>query len=202
MELPAADTGAAVTPGMCGLLVGLLAGAGTLLALSALRRRSVPELHRRVLPYLGWGTSRDVVRAGARGGGTAWRDPVGVLRERRRERRLRAELPALLELLWLAVLAGEGVPEALGRVARAGGGPVARTLRRCLSDAPADRPVTVALRETGRLLDSPGVARLLDDVATALAGGAATEDTLYALLRDAREGGGGAVRDGAPWGAA
>ena len=128
---------------------------------------------------------------GAIGGaiaGVAVRDALLARRVRRRLARLAAELPVILEFLALSLSAGEGVLEALRRVARTGRGELAAELRDVLAAVGAGVPLPDALTRLERELALPPLSRALEQLIGALERGAPLGEVLRAQAQDAREG--------------
>lgn len=107
----------------------------------------------------------------------------------RRERRMLAELPAIAELLALAVTAGEGPAGALERVCRTSTGDLAAELRRALHDARAGASLVPALDGVAARTSLPELARFVDGVAIAVERGTPLADVLRAQAVDVREAG-------------
>ncbi len=129
--------------------------------------------------------------AGAVGGaitGVAVRDALLARRVRRRLARLTAELPVILEFLALSLSAGEGVLDALRRVARTGRGELAAELRDVLAAVGAGVPLPDALTRLERELALPPLSRALEQLIGALERGAPLGEVLRAQAQDAREG--------------
>ncbi|WP_182113449.1 MULTISPECIES: type II secretion system F family protein [unclassified Actinotalea] len=121
--------------------------------------------------------------------GLAARDQALSRQVRRREERMLAELPAVAELLALAVGAGDGALGALERVARATRGELSAELRAALAETRAGTPLTVALE---RMADRTGLAslsRFAEAVAVAVDRGTPLADVLRAQAQDVRESG-------------
>ena len=106
---------------------------------------------------------------------------------RRHERAVLAELPAVAELMALAVAAGEGPVAALERVVWRSNGALAGDLRACSPrSAPARRwrgPSTTTRAAPG----CPSVARFANGIAVALERGTPLADVLHAQAGDVRE---------------
>ncbi|WP_127130491.1 type II secretion system F family protein [Georgenia sp. SYP-B2076] len=120
-------------------------------------------------------------------GGAVARDQHLTRTVRRRQERMKAELPDLAELLALAVGAGEGAVGALERVVRTTRGALAEEVRRTLAEARSGVPLAVALERMAARTDAPAVARFADGVAVALERGTPLADVLRAQAQDARE---------------
>ncbi|MBU4215560.1 MAG: type II secretion system F family protein [Actinobacteria bacterium] len=106
---------------------------------------------------------------------------------RRREARMLAELPAVAELLALAVAAGEGALGALERVSAASGGDLGVELARTLAEARSGEPLTVALDRLSARTGLAALARFAEGVAVALTRGTPLADVLRAQAQDVRE---------------
>ncbi|UNX54154.1 type II secretion system F family protein [Georgenia sp. TF02-10] len=121
-------------------------------------------------------------------GGAVARDRVLTTTARRRQERMRAELPDVAELLALAVSAGQGPVGALERVAGTTRGELAAEVRRTLVDARSGVPLVVALERMAGRTDAPTVARFAEGIAVALERGTPLAEVLRAQAQDAREG--------------
>ena len=107
----------------------------------------------------------------------------------RRRELTRQELPVALDLLTLAVMAGESVPQALERVSAILGGEVGDELARTVAAVRAGAPIAVALQELPARLPEPSVGRLVDVLCTGMERGAPLADTLRAQADDLRQAG-------------
>jgi tight adherence protein C len=123
---------------------------------------------------------------------------VGVLGVLLRENRLTAqvrahegavlaELPALIELLALAVAAGEGPVAALERVVGRSTGAFSRELGQVLGAIRTGTPVSVALDDYSARTGVPVVSRFSQALAVALERGTPLADVLHAQAADVRE---------------
>ncbi|MBX3194573.1 MAG: type II secretion system F family protein [Microbacteriaceae bacterium] len=106
---------------------------------------------------------------------------------RSRQRRIAAELPTVLEFLALALSAGEGVLDALRRVARTGNGELAHELGRTVAEVNAGTPLPEALTRSAAALDLPALTRTVDQLIAALDRGTPLVGVLRAQAQDARE---------------
>ncbi len=129
-----------------------------------------------------------VLCAGLAAGGALARDRVLTAQVARREARLLAELPAVAELLALAVAAGEPPAAALARVSR-GGGALAGEIRLALHDAQAGGGLVAALDRLAARTGQPALARFVDGIAVALERGTPLAGVLRAQAADARAAG-------------
>jgi tight adherence protein C len=98
-----------------------------------------------------------------------------------------AELPALTELLALAVAAGEGPVAALERVVARSQGAFSRELAQVLASVRTGTPVSVALDDYSARTGVPVVARFAQALAVALERGTPLADLLHAQSADVRE---------------
>lgn len=120
---------------------------------------------------------------------TGWgaRDWALGRRIERRRAELAEELPPAIDLLVLALMAGESVAAALARVAGLLRGPLAEEVRVVLGDVRAGEPVVEALEGLARRVDDPAVARFVDALCTGIEKGAPLADVLRAQADDGRE---------------
>jgi tight adherence protein C len=101
--------------------------------------------------------------------------------------RLRSELPTTLEFLTLSLSAGEGVLDALRRVARVSRGELAAEFGRVLAEVNAGVPIAGALRTMGDQLRFPPLTRVVEQMTGALDRGTPLAEVLRAQARDARD---------------
>jgi tight adherence protein C len=120
-------------------------------------------------------------------GGGLLRDHALTRAAALREARLVAELPAVVELLALAVSAGEGALGAVTRVSRACSGELSRELRHVLDDTRTGSGFVEALDAMSARLDLAPVTRFAAGVSTALERGTPLADVLRAQAADARD---------------
>lgn len=97
------------------------------------------------------------------------------------------ELPAVAELLALAVSAGEGPMAALERVVRTTRGALTTQLEVTLGEARAGTPLAVALERLSARTSQPAVARFAEGIAVAVDRGTPLAEVLRAQAQDARE---------------
>jgi tight adherence protein C len=119
--------------------------------------------------------------------GVLMRDRMLSIEVKRRITEMEAEFPTLVELLALAVGAGEGVVSALERVSRVGQGPLVSELERALAQLRAGSNLNDALTQLARRVDVPEVRRFVDALVVALERGTPMADVLAAQAADARE---------------
>jgi tight adherence protein C len=105
----------------------------------------------------------------------------------RRRERTRQELPVALDLLTLAVMAGESVPRAFERVAAMSGGEVGNELERVVASIRAGAPIGDVLQDLPARLPDPAVGRLVDALCTGIERGAPLADTLRTQADDLRQ---------------
>lgn len=106
-----------------------------------------------------------------------------------RERRILEELPTVVELLALAVAAGEGPVNALDRVSTRCRGAMADELRGVLADVRTGTPLSQSLDALAARTGLPAVARFAEAVAVAVDRGTPLAAVLHAQAADAREAG-------------
>lgn len=104
-----------------------------------------------------------------------------------RMRRISSELPTVLEFLTLSLAAGEGLADALRRVARVGTGELAGEFAGVVSDSAAGTPLADALQRLASELQHPQVSRAIEQMRGALERGTPLAQTLQAHAADARE---------------
>lgn len=105
----------------------------------------------------------------------------------RRLARMNEEFPTVLELLTLSLSAGEGIVDAIRRVARTGSGELAAELGRVVAETSMGVPLATALTQASRALRLPAFTRCVDAVVTALERGTPVVEVLRAQATDARE---------------
>lgn len=106
---------------------------------------------------------------------------------RAHERAVLSELPALSELMALAVAAGEGPVPALERVVARSHGALSGELGRVLAEVRTGVPVAQALDDYARRTGLPAAARFANGLAVALERGTPLADVLHAQAGDVRE---------------
>lgn len=104
----------------------------------------------------------------------------------RRRDAIRAGLPAVADLLALAVASGESPAAALDRVARVAHGPLADECRRACADTASGVTFVDALDAMADRVDVPAVRRFVDGLAIAVQRGTPLADVLRAQAGDAR----------------
>ena len=106
---------------------------------------------------------------------------------RARLARISAELPTVVEFLTLALSAGEGILDALKRVARTGNGELARELGRVVAEVNTGVPLPDAMQRCGAAIGLPALSRTIDQLLGALERGTPLVDVLRAQAQDSRE---------------
>ena len=106
---------------------------------------------------------------------------------RKRVERIQDELPTLLEFLALCLSAGEGIFEAIRRVAGTGAGELSAELRTVVVAVGTGSSLTDALNRLSRDLELPALTRSVDQLIAAIERGAPLADVLHAQALDARE---------------
>jgi tight adherence protein C len=97
------------------------------------------------------------------------------------------EFPTVLELLTLSLSAGEGILDAMRRVAHGGSGELAAELGRVVAEVGMGVPLASALSQASTDLRLPQFTRCVDAVVTALERGTPVVEVLRAQATDARE---------------
>ncbi|MFS0714793.1 type II secretion system F family protein [Microbacterium sp. 2P01SA-2] len=102
-------------------------------------------------------------------------------------RRVREEVPTVLEFLSLCLSAGESLADALRRVGDVGAGELTGHLRAAVLAASTGSSLTDALRDMARSLDVASVDRAVDQLVAAIERGAPLAQVLQTQAADARE---------------
>lgn len=104
-------------------------------------------------------------------------------------RRLRVaeEFPTVVELLALSLSAGEGLVDALRRVARTGSGALSAELGSVVREVAIGVPLAESLNKAARTLGVPAFTRACAAISTALDRGTPLAEALRAQASDARE---------------
>ncbi|RLP70077.1 hypothetical protein D9V30_05270 [Mycetocola reblochoni] len=108
-------------------------------------------------------------------------------RSRRRRRMIEQELPVVLELMSLALTAGESVRNAVSRLAGQSNGVVGEALRAAVARTAAGIPLSTALTTSASAVDSAEYARVVDQLVLTLDRGAPVAEVLRAQAGDARQ---------------
>ncbi|VEI13956.1 type II secretion system F family protein [Trueperella bialowiezensis] len=104
-----------------------------------------------------------------------------------RKKAYTAQLPDVVEMLALAVAAGEPIRVAIERVTHVGDGEMVTELRRTMADVHAGASLVRALTDMGERCDNRNVARFTEAVVAALEQGSGLASSLHAQARDARD---------------
>jgi tight adherence protein C len=106
---------------------------------------------------------------------------------RARLARISAELPTVVEFLTLALSAGEGILDALKRVARTGNGELSRELGRVVAEVNTGVALPDALQRAASTIGLPALSRTIDQLLGALERGTPLVEVLRAQAQDSRE---------------
>jgi tight adherence protein C len=106
---------------------------------------------------------------------------------RARLARISSELPTVLEFLTLSLSAGEGILDALRRVAATSSGELSGELAGVVADVHTGTPLSAALSALSRRIQLPALTRFVDQVTGALDRGTPLAEVLRAQAQDARE---------------
>ncbi len=120
-------------------------------------------------------------------GGVAARDSALSSEIKARNATMLAELPAVADLLSLAVSAGESPLAALQRVGASGAGPLRHELRRVLAEVRSGASLVTALDAFGARTPVTALARFVDGLVVALERGTPLADLLRVQAADVRE---------------
>ena len=101
--------------------------------------------------------------------------------------RLTGELPTVLEFLTLSLSAGEGILDAVRRVARISRGELATELSSVVADVNAGMPFAASLTRLAAELRLPALSRSVEQITAALERGTPLADVLSAQSQDARD---------------
>jgi tight adherence protein C len=148
---------------------------GAALAIAAPTFTALPGIVRIALPVI------------AAALGAATRDWMLQRRARRRLARVSTELPTVLEFLTLSLTAGEGMLDAIRRVAGTGQGELPAEFTGVVSAVGTGVPLSVALAQLRDGLDHAALSRALDQVLGALERGAPLAAVLRSQAGDARD---------------
>lgn len=120
-------------------------------------------------------------------GGVVVRDVVLQRAARQRLSRMSAELPTVLEFLTLSLSAGEGVLDALRRVARISHGELAAELAGVVTAVNTGLPFGQTLQSLADDLALPAFSRCVEQITGALDRGTPLAEVLRAQAQDARD---------------
>lgn len=120
-------------------------------------------------------------------GGALARDYYLTKQVKRYSRELSNEFPAVIDLMALAVSAGEGPLAAMERVAKTTNGHLAKEMLRAVGDVKSGLSVEDSLRRLGERTPNEAIERFTDTVIVALERGTPLADVLRAQSQDARD---------------
>ena len=106
---------------------------------------------------------------------------------KRRAETIAAELPMVIELLALAISAGESPASSLARVARASNGSIGKALGHAVDEMASGSSLVKALEAVKRIVADPRVDRCLDAIILGYERGTSLNEVLHAQALDARE---------------
>ncbi|MBK4347407.1 type II secretion system F family protein [Lacisediminihabitans sp. G11-30] len=151
------------------------AGLGLLLSIALARTSGLPfAIHLLIV-------------AGAAVAGVVLRDYLLQRAAKRRVERIREELPTVLEFLTLSLSAGEGILDAIRRVAGASHGELAQELSRVISAVNTGLPLAESLTGLASALQLAPLSRAVDHITGALERGTPLAEVLRAQAQDARD---------------
>jgi len=167
---------------------------------------SVPDFRSRQLVYSAIGGAVGVVLAIAAGraqalpfvaqvgivilfavGGFVLRDYLLQRAAKARLARMASELPTVLEFLTLSLSAGEGMLDAVRRIARISRGELARELSLVVGEVATGVPFAESLASTATALDLPPFTRFVEQLTVALERGTPLAEVLRAQAQDSRD---------------
>lgn len=114
------------------------------------------------------------------------RGRIAVRHAAHRDQELVAALPTALDLLTIAVLSGESIPEAFARVGYAIGGALGEEFDAVLASIRSGHDTVEALEGLSNRVSDPGFARLVDALSTAYAKGVPVAEVLRGQADDQR----------------
>lgn len=119
-------------------------------------------------------------------GGVVLSDALLARAARSRLRRMAEELPTVLEFLLLALSAGEGLHDALRRVARVGSGALSAELGQVMTAVETGVPLATALTNLAEEVRLASLARAVDHLVSAIERGSPLVEVLRAQAEDCR----------------
>lgn len=128
-----------------------------------------------------------VLVAGAAIAGILLRDALLHRTAKARLARLTSELPVVLEFLTLSLSAGEGILDALRRVARTGSGDLSAEFSGVVTAVATGLPLADTLSALARDLDLPPLTRSIEQIVGALERGSPLAEVLRAQAQDSRD---------------
>ncbi len=119
--------------------------------------------------------------------GVVARETVLSRAAKRRQARMAEELPVVLEFLTLSLSAGEGVLDAIRRIARISGGELSAELATVVTAVNTGLPLADTLNALAVDLELPAFTRCVDQMVGALERGTPLAEVLRAQAQDARD---------------
>jgi tight adherence protein C len=120
-------------------------------------------------------------------GGLWWSDYQLSVDVKRREERMSEEFPTIIELLGLALAAGDSLPRALARVSKRAQGELGTEWSRMMAAVDVGAPLANSLRESALRVGGAHVTAFVEHLAQALDRGAPLAEVVAAHARDAKE---------------
>ena len=119
--------------------------------------------------------------------GIVLREALLTRAAKRRQARMTEELPVVLEFLTLSLSAGEGVLDAIRRIARISGGELSAELATVVTSVNTGLPLADTLNRLASDLELPSFTRCVDQMVGALERGTPLAEVLRAQAQDARD---------------
>lgn len=116
-----------------------------------------------------------------------WRDRLIARALRERKERITEEFPTIVELLGLALAAGDSLPRALTRVSARASGELGTEWRRVMAMVELGASMTDTLRESATRVGAVHVGAFVEHLAQALDRGAPLAEVVSSHARDAKE---------------
>lgn len=107
-------------------------------------------------------------------------------RVRRRKAEIESEFPAIIEILTLAIGAGESPASALRRISNRAHGHFARSIRELVREVEEGRSLISALDAMGRSIDSETIRRFTDSLVISMSRGNSMIETLEHAVEESR----------------
>jgi tight adherence protein C len=116
-----------------------------------------------------------------------WADRRVSLAAKDRHERITEEFPTIIELLGLALAAGDSLPRALTRVSRRAKGELGAEWARVMALVEVGAPLAPTLRDSAHRVGAPHVTAFVEHLAQALDRGAPLAEVVASHARDAKE---------------
>jgi tight adherence protein C len=107
-------------------------------------------------------------------------------RVRRRSVEIESEFPAIIEILTLAIAAGESPASALKRISNRAHGHFAQSIRALVFDVEQGRSLISALDAMGRSIESESIRRFTDSLVISMSRGSSMIETLEHAVEESR----------------